>query len=202
VLATVVALGLVTVIIFAVTAHSQQRHPSTPLAQPSAPKLAATASTAAPTTHPAPAVAQSSLTKAVYYLHQTDLSVNYLTLSSSDAQRMVNADLDFVSNGSGVGFHAASAPAQGLVAIYRLHNHTTGDYVYTASTADRNSLTHASYVNEGAVFYAPTAPASGLIPVYRLQRGTYHCLAVGTLPRDAAVAAGWHLQHIVFYVRH
>ncbi|HEX9343564.1 MAG TPA: hypothetical protein VF995_08135, partial [Actinomycetota bacterium] len=99
----------------------------------------------------------------------------------------------------GVGFHAASAPSHGIVPIYRLHNHTTGDYVYTASTAERTSLTHAGYVNEGPVFYAPTTPAPGLYPAFRLQRGLYHRIAFGTLARNDAIAAGWHLEHAIFY---
>jgi len=206
VLATVVALGLLTVVAFAITTHSQGRHaaPAAPALsqQSTAPNGAATPSTAATaSTRTATALQLSALSKPVHYLHQTDMFVDYLTLSNSDAQRMVNADLDFVRDATGVGFHAASTASPGIVAIYRLHNHTTGDYVYTATTTERNSLTHAGYVNEGAVFYAPTTPTPGLSPAFRLQRGLYHRIAFGIPARNDAVAAGWHLERAVFYAR-
>lgn len=92
---------------------------------------------------------------------------------------------------------SSSSASSAVETVTRMHNAATGDYVYTSSTAEIESLQAAGWAPETS-FRVPT---HGGIPVYRLYNATIgrHMLTADSAERDKLIAQGWRSESIPFH---
>ncbi len=137
------------------------------------------------------------LSAPIYRLEHPAVGDQLLTASSGEADGAV-ANHGYVSHG--VRFLAATSTSAGLEPVYRLRHPSTGDRLFTRLASERDSAVgNYGYTMEGIGFYAVATSGPGRIPVHCLQRGPLHHYAVGDAERDAAVAAGWRYESVVWH---
>ncbi len=86
-------------------------------------------------------------------------------------------------------------------AVYGIWNQTTGDRIYTTSSAEVSTDTASGYTSLGVVFHGVTTTGSGYAPVFRLRSPQgKHLYTPYTGERDLLVANGWTLEGTPFSV--
>lgn len=71
---------------------------------------------------------------------------------------------------------------------YRLHNFTTGDYLYTQNASEVcQALKYYGYSLESTAFQPLQSTDANSVPVYRLSRNGVHLLTTSTVERDMAI---------------
>ena len=137
-----------------------------------------------------------AFTAPVYEVKNASESTSLFTVDAAEVDRF--ADAGFTDR-RGVVFRVAKTSGAGRAPIYRIHNPTTDDRLWTAS-ATEVANTKATYSDdEGIAFYAAASQARCLVPVYGLERLGRHTLAASDQERAALVDAGWSVEVPRFY---
>jgi hypothetical protein len=86
--------------------------------------------------------------------------------------------------------------------LYRLHNQSTGDYLYTTNQAERDrAVQQSGYTLERTEALVSAGAGPNLVPLYRLFNGRRHFYTTDAAERDTAVRQhGWTAEGIAAYV--
>lgn len=157
--------------------------------------LALAVSILAPVAHAAPDCA--AFTTPIHHRINPASQANLLTRWQSEADNAVQ--YGFTDN-RGTPFKAALQAGTDLVPVHRLHKGASGDFVWMWNQNEiANAVARYGYTDQGPNFLASQMAASCLQPVYRFLKGSKHRHAVGTVDRDALLAAGWTSEGVSFH---
>ncbi len=161
--------------------------------------LALVATTLAGTAPPASAASPcDALADPVYQVSKPEGAPTLLTAWRTEVDEAV-ARHGYTTD-SGVVFKASTRPADGLVALHRLHNPGSGDFVWLpeGSELDR-AVAELGYVDGGTTFHVAPAGAGCGTPVVRFLKGSRHQYAMSAAAQDALTAAGWTREGVTFH---
>jgi len=107
----------------------------------------------------------------VYRFYNSSNGGHFYTISEAEKNYVV-ANMGATYQLEGIAFYAYPDTSTDLASlpVYRFYNVTNGQHFYTASEAEKNSLTTnlgSVFHLEGVAFYAYTATATELSPIYR-----------------------------------
>jgi len=139
----------------------------------------------------------SALSSPIYQVVNPDTQVNLLTYSQNEAN---NAAIRYgFTQTKGTPFSAALTAANGLVAVHRLYNTASNDFVWMT---DPNEIASAiqkyGYVDQNIYFYVPSSENGCTQPVYRFLKGNKHRFAVSQEDQDDLAANGWIYEKVAF----
>ncbi|MCL1961501.1 MAG: right-handed parallel beta-helix repeat-containing protein [Desulfovibrionaceae bacterium] len=139
----------------------------------------------------------STLISPIYQVINPALQTNLLTASENEA---ANAAKYGFTDSRGAPFNASLTPVDGLVAVHRLYNAATNDFVWIT---DPNEVTSAiqkyGYADNGINFYASPSASTCTQPVYRFIKGNIHRFAVSQADRNDLAASDWKSEGVAFH---
>jgi hypothetical protein len=143
-------------------------------------------------------VACSALTTPVYKSVNPSMGDQWLTVSQADYKASTSSR-GFTA-GHGVLGLASKVPAAGLVAVTRLYNPKTVDYLWVAGAKEVAAAKLYGYRTQAVAFYASRAASSCTVGVHKFIKGTHRRNAITTTDRKALLAQGWKDAGAAFYV--
>lgn len=123
-------------------------------------------------------------------------SSSLLTLSASEATR---AEAYGFTLGGQPQFYAAGQQQAGTVAVRRLYNPTTRDFVALAQNSDITAAKAEGYLDQGPRFWASAADSDCADPVYLLRKDAHFREVATTSARAELLNAGWTDRGVAFY---
>lgn len=80
--------------------------------------------------------------------------------------------------------------------VYRVYNPTSGDHLFTTSTAERDNVIKYGWKDEGIAF-----KSGGKTSVYRIYnpKTGEHFYTASTVERDNLKNFGWNVEGVAFY---
>ncbi|WP_168207362.1 glycoside hydrolase family 6 protein [Microlunatus elymi] len=138
------------------------------------------------------------MTSPVYESTNPTSDATLLTTSSNESEQ-AKAKYGF-TNSLGTPFSASTSAADGLVAVHRLYNNASHDFLWTKSTTEVTSATTKyGYVDQGVDFYASVSGGSCLTAVDRYVKNGVRQYASTPAQRQALANNGWTYESIAFY---
>lgn len=132
----------------------------------------------------------------VYELVNPTEGAFFFTTDPAEADRFAAAGF---TDRRGVAFRVAMTAGPGRGPVYRIHDPTNDDRVWTVTQSEVTSAKPKYPDDEGVVFYAGTSLASCLVPVYGLEHLGFHTLTVSEDERASLIQAGWTPESIRFF---
>lgn len=133
-------------------------------------------------------------------VHQANNPRSGAGLVSASAREVRKARRHGFTEGLGVVFRAATAPAPGLVPVYRMYHPRTGDFLWIRTEQGRDNAARIhGYRFEQVEFYASPERRACTVPVHRYLKGSLHRLAATDAPRRALAADGWRDEGVKFW---
>lgn len=136
-------------------------------------------------------------------------------LNNNDATSLIVRDVSFVPLGESASSPPSTPPSTPPVvstpaapsdpSVFRFFDAANGDHFFTASTAERDTLTgtHSGLTYEGVGFHALDPAAAGAVPVFRFNNPTEggHFFTASVAERDSVIAnfPGYKFEGIAFY---
>lgn len=139
-----------------------------------------------------------TMTTSVHRSINPRTTATLLTVWSSEAinAKLLNGFTAAVSTP----FNVSATRRPGLVAVHRLYNASTHDFLWTKSGAEVSSATAKyGYTDQGVVFYASASGGACLKPVYRYQKSGIRRYATTAEQRNSLARSGWRYESIGFY---
>ncbi len=114
---------------------------------------------------------------------------HFFTISEDEKNTLVNNSQSGYSL-EGVAFYAFASQIDGTIPVYRFYSTTKGDHFFTASEAEKDTLTNNAqwgYSYEGIAFYVYPSQASETSPIYRLYNSStgFHFYTASEAEKDA-----------------
>jgi hypothetical protein len=139
----------------------------------------------------------AALSSPVYQVINPQSQANLLTTWLNEA---VSAKKHGFTQTNDAPFYASRTAADGLVAVHRLYNAGTNDFIWITDPGEISSaISKSHYADNGINFYVSSSQSSCTHPVYRFSKGVMHRFAVSRTDRDALAASGWTSEGIKFH---
>lgn len=147
----------------------------------------------------AQAVNCAAMRDPVHLLINPTNGTNLLTVSAHEANQA--GDQGFTLR-RGTPIKAGRKPGHGLIAVHRLINHGSGDYIWLTNQNEiRNAVLNLGYTDYGAGFHASPTAQECTAPVWRYKKGNKHRHAFSEADRAALLADGWTYETVSFHAR-
>lgn len=139
-----------------------------------------------------------AMTTPIYESHSPRSGATLLTTWPSEASRAAST-YGFV-NRRGTPFRVTRRQLAGLVAVHRMYNPRSLDFLWTKSVSEvRSAVANSGYRDEGVDFYASMSGGACLRPVYRYEKGAIHRYAASSAEQLRLSRSGWKYESIAFY---
>lgn len=139
-----------------------------------------------------------AMTTPIYESQSPHSGATLLTTWPSEASRAAST-YGFV-NRRGTPFRVTRRELPGLVAVHRMYNPRSLDFLWTKSVSEvRSAVAKYGYRDEGVDFYASMSGGACLRPVYRYEKGAIHRYAANSAEQVRLSRSGWKYESIAFY---
>lgn len=108
-------------------------------------------------------------TSPVYRFYNTQTGTHFYTISAMERDFVIATYPSYIPEGSAFRAATQTAPASGMVPVFRFYNELSRTHFYTNSEAERNYVivTYPSFHYEGIAWYATSEPYRDSSPIHR-----------------------------------